>query len=374
VFFSEVVGQEDIKAKLIASVKAGRMPHTQMFYGPDGCGTLPLAIAYAQYIACLNRGEADSCGTCASCQKFVRLIHPDLHFVFPVNTSDKISKDPVSDDYISEWRAFVLTNPYFFANQWYNHIGILNKQGIISRNESESIIRKLNLKSFESEYKILIIWLAEKMNSTSANMLLKLIEEPPEKTIFLMICEDPEQLLVTISSRAQNVKLSGIAGEAMKRALSAKFELKPDELQKISRLANGSYSKALELIESSSENEFHLAKFSELMRLCYSENFLQLNTWVEEMVGLGREKLKSFFEYSLGMVRENFILNLKNPEIIYLNEDEADFSKRFHPFIHGKNVVKICEEMNNASNDIERNANAKIVLFDFSLRLTKIIH
>lgn len=372
-FFSEVVGQEDIKIKLTNSVKAGRMPHTQMFFGPDGSGTLPLAIAYAQYIACLNRSERDSCGICSSCQKFGKIIHPDLHFVFPVNTSDKISRDPVSDDYIAEWRTFVLSNPYFSPNQWYNSIGILNKQGIISKFESESIIRKLNLKSFESEFKILIVWLAEKMNVTSANMLLKLIEEPPEKTIFLLVCEDPEQLLGTIASRAQTIKLSGIDDEAMKIALSFRFDMKPDQLQKIARLANGSYIKALELIESSADNEFNLQKFTELMRFCYSRKFLELNNWVDEMVGLGREKLKSFFEYSLGMVRENFMMNLENPDLIYLNEKETDFSEKFHPFIHGRNVLKISEEMSRASNDIERNANAKIVLFDFALRLTKII-
>jgi DNA polymerase III subunit delta' len=373
VFFSEVVGQEDIKNKLTNSVKAGRMPHTQMFYGPDGSGTLPMAIAYAQYIACLNRGEKDSCGTCSSCMKFSKLIHPDLHFVFPVNTSEKISKEPVSDDYIAEWRTFVLSNPYFYSNQWYNSIGILNKQGLINKFESESIIRKLSLKSFESEYKILIVWLAEKMNITSANMLLKLVEEPPEKTIFLLVCEDPEQLLGTIASRSQTIKLSGIDEEAIKFALSSKFDLEPDQLKKISRLANGSYIKALELIESSADNEFNLQKFTELMRFCYSRKFLELNNWVEEMVGLGREKLKSFFEYSLGMVRENFMMHLNNPDLVYLNEKEADFSEKFHPFIHGKNVLKISEEMNRASNDIERNANAKIVLFDFAMQLTKII-
>jgi DNA polymerase III subunit delta' len=373
VFFSEVVGQDDVKSKLTTSVRAGRMPHTQMFFGPDGSGTLPLAIAYAQYVACLDRGETDSCGTCVSCRKFAKLIHPDLHFVFPVNTSDKISKDPVSDDYIVDWRNFVLSNPYFYSNQWYNNIGILNKQGLIGRNESESVIRKLNLKSFESEYKILIIWLAEKMNATAANMLLKLIEEPPDKTLFLLICEDPEQLLATISSRAQTVKLSGIDDTAMKKALLSRFELTPDELQKIARLASGSYIKALELIESSADNEFHLLKFTELMRFCYSRNFIELNNWVEEMVGLGRERIKNFFEYALVMVRENFIMNLKNPDIIYLNKNEAVFSEKFHPFINGTNVMKISEEINLASNDIERNGNGKIVLFDFSLRLTKII-
>jgi DNA polymerase III subunit delta' len=373
VFFSEVVGQEDIKIKLRASVKAGRMPHTQMFYGPDGSGALPLAIAYAQYIACANRSDSDSCGTCPSCRKFSNLVHPDLHFVFPVNTSEKISKDPVSDDYIAEWRAFVILNPYFRSNRWYDCIGIENKQGLINRKESESIIRKMNLKPFESDYKFLIIWLAEKMNTTSANMLLKLMEEPPEKTFFLLVCEDPEQLLVTISSRAQIVKLPGVDGEAMKQALSKKLNLEANQLQKIVKLANGSLIQAFELIKSSADNEFNLEKFTSLMRLCYSRDFLAINSWVEEMAALGREKLKSFFDYSLHLVRENFLMNLNKPELIYLNEKETGFSQKFHFYIHGGNVVRIYEEMNGASNDIERNANAKILLFDFSLHLVKLI-
>lgn len=372
-FFSQVVGQDDIKIKLISSVKSGRIPHTQLIYGPDGAGSLPLAIAYAQYISCINKGENDSCGKCPSCLKYSKLVHPDLHFAFPVNTSEKVSNDPVSDDYISEWRAFVLQNPYFDANQWYSYIGILNKQGLINKSESESIIRKFGLKSFESEYKILIIWLAEKMNATSANMLLKLIEEPPEKTVFLLVCEDPELLLDTIASRTQKVKLSHIDEKAIKHALTLQYNLKSDELQKIVRLSGGSYLHALELINISVDDEFNLNKFSELMRLCYSRNFLEINSWVEEMSELGREKLKIFFEYAIKMVRENFMMNLKNPELVFLSKPEADFSQNFHPYVNGKNVIRINNEMNKASIDIERNASPKIVLFDMALRLVKLI-
>jgi DNA polymerase III subunit delta' len=374
VLFSEVVGQEEIKIKLISSVKAGRIPHTQLFFGPDGSGTLPLTLAYAQYISCIDRGENDSCGKCSSCQKYNKLVHPDLHFAFPVNTSEKISKDPVSDDYISEWRTFVLQNPYFDANLWYNFIGILNKQGLINRNESELIIRKLSLKSFESDYKILIIWLAEKMNSTSANMLLKLIEEPPEKTLFLLVCEDPGLLLDTITSRTQKIKLSQVSEDSIKTALASRYDLKEDELQKIVRLANGSYSHALELINISADDEFNLIKFSEIMRFSYGRKYLEINDWVDEMADLGREKLKNFFEYALRMIRENFMMNLKNPDLVYLSKREAEFSQKFHPFVNGSNVIGISNELNKASNDIERNASPKIVLFDMSLRLIKLFH
>jgi DNA polymerase-3 subunit delta' len=372
-FFSEVIGQEEVKNKLRSSVLAGRIPHAQLFFGPDGSGSLAMAIAYAQFIGCTDRSATDSCGICASCRKITKLMHPDLHFAFPVNTSKSIDKDPVSDDYIKEWREFVLSNPYFRSNQWYDFIGLENKQGLISKNESELIIRKLNLKSFESDYKFMIIWLPEKMNPTSANMLLKLIEEPPEKTVFLLVSEEPAQLLVTIASRTQPIKLSRIDNESLAEAVSNKFSLNNEQLQNVVRLANGNYIQALEAINSSAENEFNFEYFTSIMRLCYGRSYLEINSWVEEMAGIGREKLKNFFEYSIRLVRENFITNLKNQEIIYMTDKEAEFSKRFHPYINGRNVISIYNEISRASADIERNGYAKLVLFDFSMRIVKLI-
>jgi DNA polymerase-3 subunit delta' len=372
-FFSEVIGQDEVKNKLKSSVLSGRIPHAQLFFGPDGSGTLALAIAYAQYVGCLNRNEHDSCGICSCCRKMAKLMHPDLHFAFPVNTSKNVDKEPVSDDFIKEWREFVLSTPYFNSHQWYDFIGLENKQGLISKNESELIIRKLNLKSFESDYKFMIIWLPEKMNATSANMLLKLLEEPPEKTVFLMVSEDPAQLLVTIASRTQPIKLTGIDDKSMEQALSGKFTLTAEQLQNTVRLANGNFIKALETINTTSENEFNFEYFTSIMRLCYSRNYLEINNWVEEMSGIGREKLKDFFEYSIRLVRENFIMNLKNQDIVYLTDKEAKFSQQFHPFINGRNVIPIYNEISRASADIERNGYAKLVLFDFSLRIVKLI-
>jgi len=300
-------------------------------------------------------------------------MHPDLHFAFPVNTSKSIDKEPVSDDFIKEWRDFVLSNPYFTSSQWYDFIGLENKQGLISKNESQLIIRKLNLKSFESDYKFMIIWLPEKMNATSANMLLKLLEEPPEKTVFLMVSEEPSHLLVTITSRTQPIKLSRIDDESLANAISAKFALNLEQIQNVTRLANGNYIQALEIINSSSESEFNFEYFTSFMRYCYKPSYLDINNWVEEMSGIGREKLKSFFEYAIRLVRENFIMNLKNQEIIYLTDKEAEFSQRFHPYINGRNVISIYNEISRASADIERNGYAKLVLFDFSLRIVRLI-
>jgi DNA polymerase-3 subunit delta' len=372
--FSEVIGQDEVKAKLRASVKTDRIPHAQMFFGPEGSGALPMAIAYAQYISCTNRGEIEACGTCPCCRKYSKLVHPDLHFAFPVNTSEKVTKDPVSDDYINEWRDFVLSTPYFHSNHWYNFIGIENKQGLISKNDSEAIIRKLGFKSFESDYKIMIIWLPEKMHITAANMLLKLIEEPPAKTLFLLVCEEPEKVLVTLSSRAQIIKLSHIDNNTLKEALINKFELDTQQLENVIRIANGNYIQAVEIIESSADNELYFERFTDIMRFCYKPDFLKINDWVEEMAGIGREKLKKFLNYALHLIRENFVLNLGNPKLVYLSSRESEFSRRFHPYINGNNVVKICDEMNHASYDIERNAYIKVVLFDFALRLVKIMH
>jgi DNA polymerase-3 subunit delta' len=369
--FKKVIGQEKVKKQLIASVNQGRIPHAQLFYGPEGSGSLPLAIAYAQYISCTNRGEDDSCGNCPSCHKYEKLAHPDLHFVFPVNTSKEVSKEPVSDDYISLWREQLLANSYFRSNQWYNFIGIENKQGLISKNESELIIRKLNLKSFESDYKILILWLPENMNATSANMLLKLIEEPPEKTVFLLVTEEPNEVLLTISSRTQPVRLNRIDTESIIKELENQYNLNSNEAQSLARLANGNFIAALEQIEQSEENKFNFEKFTSFMRLCYQRNIPEINSWVDEMFSSGRENLKSYFEYSLRLIRENFIMNLKNDELIYLSKSEEEFSKKFYPYINGRNILAIYSEFNSASADIERNANAKIVLFDMALTIVK---
>jgi len=371
--FNKIIGQENVIQQLTKAVNLGRIPHAQLFYGPEGCGSLPLAIAYAQYIACKNKIDGDSCGTCSSCIKFEKLAHPDLHFAFPVNTSKDVNKDPASDDYLDKWREQIHSNPYFISSQWYDFIGIENKQGVISKKESEAIIRKLSLKSFESDYKFLILWLPEKMNATSANMLLKLIEEPPQKTVFLLISEIPEDVLLTISSRTQPVKLSRIESFSLIKALEERFHIGSEEAKNIARLANGNFILALETFKATEENIVNLKNFTSIMRLCYSRDITEINGWVENMSALGREKLKSFFKYALRIIRENFIMNLKNDELIYLSDEEAKFSEKFYPFINGRNIIEISNEFNKASADIERNANAKIVLFDMALKIVKLI-
>ncbi|MBN1952559.1 MAG: DNA polymerase III subunit delta [Bacteroidales bacterium] len=371
-FFSDIFGQQQLKTKLAASVNSGRIPHAQLYSGPEGSGTLALAIAYARYVACIGEKGEDACGACSSCRKFDKLSHPDLHFSFPVNTTRNV-KDPVSDDFIQQWRAFVLENPYFRANAWYNHIGLENKQGLINKKEGEAIVRKLSLKSYESRYKFMIIWLPEKMHVSVSNMLLKLIEEPPPNTVFLLVSEHPEQLLRTISSRTQPVRLEALKAEELKQAIGKKFDLPAPELESLVRLSNGNLITVFETLEHAEENRQNLTRFIDVMRMCWKAEYFEVNDWVEEMSGLGREQLKSFFEYACRLLRENFMMNLKKPELVYQTAAEEDFASKFHKFINERNILDFYEEFNRASADIERNGYAKIILFDLCLRMMKLI-
>ncbi len=371
--FKEVVGHHKIKKKLIHTIKENRISHAQLFLGSEGSGNLALAIAYAQYISCESKQENDSCGVCPSCIKFQKLIHPDLHFVYPVSTSKTVKKDPVSDDYITLWREIIIENPYINHNKWYEIIDIENKQGIISKNESYEILKKLNLKTFESEYKIMIIWLPEKMNASAANKLLKLIEEPPAKTLFLMVSENSEQILPTILSRTQLIKIPKIDNESMRNALCDRLGLLPEKAGDIAHLANGNYFEAQNLISSTEENNDNFDQFTQFMRLSYQRKIIEIVNWVDEISRIGREKQKSFLAYSLRLIRENFMLNIKNKELVYLTNKELEFSENFSQFINQENINQIYEALNRAHSDIEMNAYNKIVFLDLALKIIKLI-
>ena len=373
-FFKNVIGQEEIKKKLIQTVVDDRISHAQLFSGPEGSGSLALALAYAQFISCNDRQENDSCGICPSCNKYLKYIHPDLHFVYPVNKTEEVTKsDPVSDDFIFKWREMLLENPYSTLFQWYDKIGIENKQGIISTKESSEIIRKLNLKTFESDYKVMIIWMPEKMHPTSANKLLKIIEEPFENTVFLLITENPEQIIPTILSRTQILKIPGIEENALFEAFKSKFQLSDEELQDTVRLSEGSYNKAIEFIQRSEETEMNFDRFATIMRLAYIRNFTGIFEWVEQTSALVREKQKNFLIYALRLVRENYQLNMGNMNLVRLSAKEKEFAGKFSAFINHKNASQIAEEFNKACLHIEANAYARIVFFDMALKLVKLI-
>jgi len=371
-FFKEIIGQNATKQRLVHSVKEERVSHAQLFAGPEGSGKLALAIAYAQYVACTNRQENDSCGECPSCKKYRKLIHPDLHFVFPVIKTPKF-KEPVSDNFLEEWRQMIAQNPYFSADQWFDQIGVENAQGLIYAHQSEEIIRKLNLKSYESEYKVMIIWLPEKMHVACANKLLKMIEEPPAKTLFILITENEEDIISTIRSRCQLITIHPIDPVSLEKAISVLPEAEGLDIRNIVHLARGNYAKALELLQPDEQTLFNLERFKELMRFSYGRKFGDLFKWVDQVAGIGREKQKSLLAYFLIILRENFIYNLKNRELSFMSDQEEEFSKRFSPFINERNIVELTEVFETAFGHVGMNGNPRIIFTDVSFKITKLI-
>jgi DNA polymerase-3 subunit delta' len=372
--FVQIPGQKEIKTKLLRSVKEERVSHAQLFAGKEGCGSMALALAYATYISCENRTDTDSCGVCKSCVKYEKLIHPDLHFVFPVIKGKKAT-DPVSDNYIEEWREFIKGSPYFTLNNWMDSIEVGNAQGMIFASEASEIIKKLSLKSFESDFKIMIIWLPEKMHQSTANKLLKMIEEPPEKTLFLLVSEEADKVIPTILSRCQLVKVPSFHKRDIENYLSDKFNIAPEKAADISQVSNGNITRAIELCENEESSVINLEHFKRLMRFSWKRDIISLINWSEEMASTGREAQKNFISFSLRLLRENLMLSLdqfKN-NLVYLTGNEADFSGKFHPSINQENIFPLTEEFNLVYSHIESNGNAKIIFLDLALKVTRLI-
>jgi len=372
--FSQIPGQKDIKKRLLRSVKEERVSHAQLFTGPEGCGSMALALAYARLISCENRMEEDSCGTCKSCVKYEKMIHPDLHFVFPVIKGKKAT-DPVSDNYIEEWRDLVTKSPYFTINSWLNSIDVGNAQGMIFASEASEIIKKLSLKTFESDYKIMVIWLPEKMHQATANKLLKMIEEPPEKTLFLLVSEEPDKIIPTILSRCQLVKVPSFRNQDIEKYLVQHFNISADKAADISRVSNGNINRAIELCENEDSSLENLERFKSLMRFAWKRDIISIIGWSEETAITGREAQKSFISFSLRILRENLMLSLnqlKN-DLVFLTGEEASFSGKFHAFITQANIYQLNEEFNLVYSHIEANGNAKIIFLDLALKVTRLI-
>lgn len=371
-FFKDIVGQSEVKERLIRTAREGLIPHAQLFCGPEGIGKFPLALAYAQYLNCENPEESDSCGKCASCLKYNHLAHPDLHFVFPIIKKAAKKKD-VCDDYISEWREFIKKNSYFNLSQWLEFIDAENSQGLIYAKESEEIIRKLSLRIYEAKYKIMIIWLPEKMHESCANKLLKIIEEPTDNTIFLLVSDAPDNIITTIQSRCQRINIHGIEEKDIKFALESDYNITADDATNVAHLSKGSYLKALETISLNEEHKFFFNLFVQMMRASYARNIKEIKTIGNELSGIGRENQKSYLIYSQRMIREYFISNLRHPEMVYMAQDEANFGTRFAPFINERNITGFMNELALAERHIEQNVNAKMVFFDLCLKITMLI-
>lgn len=366
-YFRDIIGLHDVKRHLVESVQRGFIPHARIFHGPEGVGKLPLAIAYARYLNCSFRGADDACGECPSCHKFDKLAHPDLHFVFPV------VKSKVSDEYLPEWRQFLSEKHYFTLSNWLSCIDAQNAQGLIYARESEEIIRKLNLKVYEAPYKVMIVWLPEKMHESCANKLLKMVEEPPPNTIFLLVSEDRENVLQTIWSRCQPLHIRAIEQEEMVIAIRQTFQLDQAEAVSYARIANGSFTRAIEQITSSGEREYHFDLFKAMMRASVSRNIKAIREVSATLAGIGRERQKSFLLYALQLFREYFVSNLRLPEIVYLNSNERQFGEKFTPFINEANIEEFNEEFALAYRQIEQNGNAKIIFLDLCLKVTVLL-
>ena len=364
--FKDVIGQQTVKEYLVKTAKQDKISHAYLLEGSEGSGALPLAMAFARYLNCLNPSENDSCQTCSSCIKAGKMIHPDIHFVYPV--IKKGSSTPVSDDFIHQWRSFVLSNHYFNALQWFANIADEKKSGVIYVEESYAIIKKLNLKNFEGKYKIMIIWLPERMNDSVANKLLKILEEPPAKTVFLLVSENSEELLPTIVSRTQRIKIPAIDTETITKTLCENYSLSLEDATTAARLSNGNFVKALEYLDSESGKNGFMDDFIFLMRAAFGRKIFDIEKWVGEMSVLSRDILKNFFVYSIGFLRDSFLYNFKHPELVFLSQKENEFISKFSPFITDNNVLQMVKELELAYDHIERNGTTKIILFDLSIK------
>ena len=371
-YFKDIIGQDNVINLLRTAVVEGRVPHAQLICGGEGVGKLSVAIAYARYLCCTHRNGEDACGECPSCKKFDKLVHPDLHFAFPIYKKDS-SKTPRSDDFIDKWRQAVAENPYMNLNQWMDHIGTENQQGLIYASQSEEIIRKLTLKSSEGGYKVMIIWMAEKMNGECSNKLLKMIEEPPTQTLFLLVSENPDLLLPTIQSRVQRLTLRPIEEKTIARALSEKYGLVESDAQQIAHASAGNWLQAMEAIHLGNRYKEYIELFMTLMRKSYARDLKGMRQWADTAASLGREPQKNFLIYCQRMIRESFICNFHRPEINYMNADETNFTSRFAPFVNEKNIFGIMDELSEAQRHIEQNVNAKMVFFDLSLKMIMLL-
>lgn len=377
--FKDILGLAHIKKHLSLSADAGRIPHAQLFVGPEGSGLLPMALAYAQYIIC-NNTKGENNGENATCNlKFGSFSHPDMHFAFPVSNSDKVKSHAVSDHYIQEWRQFMKEQPYGNLFDWYRLIEIEKKQGQIGVDEAQDIVKKLSLKSYEGGYKVMLIWMAERMNNAAANKLLKLIEEPPEKTVFLLLCQDKEQIIQTIKSRCQILHFPPLAEDAIAKALINKGAAHEEAMQ-IAHEANGNYNKALDLLNKDSEDLIFEKWFVQWVRSAFKARgnkavIHELILWSEELAKTGRETQKKFLNFCMSVMRQALLLNYGTDELAYMKIHADGFQlKKFAPFIHENNIIPITEELENALYHIERNGNAKIIFTDLSIKLTRLLH
>jgi DNA polymerase-3 subunit delta' len=370
--FKDIIGQRKAKELLIQLAREKRVPHALMLIGPPGNGKLALALAFAQFLNCRSKTDTDSCGVCGSCVKYRKLIHPDLHFTFPVIKTQTFSK-PTSTDYIVRWREYFLANPYPVFERWNQVIAEENKQGMIYVEEASEIIQKLNKKAYEADYKVSLIWLPETMNPTCANKILKILEEPPANTIFILVTEEEQRLLSTIRSRCQTIRLPKIEEKDLAEALFRHPSLGENDPSVMARIANGNFILAEEMLLEDEVRKYNHRQYTSLMRSGYKRNLAELLDWSDELSSIGRVRQLSFLRYCSQFTRENFMSNFREPALVTMDENEEKFAAKFSPFIQEKNVLLLFAEFEKSLKDIASNGNAKAVFTDMAIKVSKLI-
>ena len=366
--FGDIIGQEEVKQHLIRLLAENKLPHAIMLCGPRGAGKLPLALAFAQMLLCQHPTEDGACGNCSDCHMSALWAHPDLHFTFPVYKA-KSSDHPISDDYLQQWREQISRTPYFDTEDWLEDIGAENQQVVIYVQESDNLQKKLALKSSQGGRKVVIIWLPERMNEQTGNKLLKLIEEPPVGTHFLLVSQEPDLVLGTIQSRVQRINVPALPEQVISQALQERYAMPQDNANLLAHIAQGSYTEALKRMQRDSEQQQFFDLFVQLMRHSYARRIKEMHLWSLAVSELGRERQKRMLEYFQQQLRENFIYNFHQPQMNFLGREEENFSTRFAPFINERNVVGIMNELSDAQRDIAQNVSPRMVFFDLALKM-----
>lgn len=378
--FSSILGHDHLISHLTKTADTGRIPHAQLFVGPEGCGTLAVAIAYAQYILCQNQGSENNSGNAACNLKFETISHPDLHFIFPTVTTEEIKTKPKSIDFISDWRQFVRQNPYGSLFDWYQVLGVQNKQGEIRVTDAQEIVKSLSLKAYEGGYKITIIWMADKMNVDASNKLLKLLEEPADKTVFILISDNEEAIIQTIRSRCQVLNFNALPEKIIEDALVSRENIEARSAKKLAHQAQGDYNKALKLLQENNEEDLFEKWFVDWVRAAFRAKgnaaaIQDLLNWSEQIAGLGREAQKKYLNYCIQLFRQALLLNYQTTALVYVEPKIENFKlENFAPFVNHSNIEAIFTALSDAIYHIERNGNAKLILTDLSIKLTRLIH
>ncbi|RZJ67954.1 MAG: DNA polymerase III subunit delta' [Flavobacterium sp.] len=378
--FSQILAQEHLKSHLVKSAASGRIPHAQLFVGPEGSGTLAMAVAYAQFILCNNSGDENSGGNDACNLKFEHFQHPDLHFVYPTVTTEDVKTKPKSLDFLQEWREFMKTNMYGSLFDWYKMLGVKNKQGEIRVEDAQEIVKALSLKAYEGGYKVMIVWMADKLNIAASNKILKLLEEPEPKTVFILITENEEDILQTIRSRCQMLQFNALPEQVIADALVSRENMVPRDALRMARQAQGNFNKALHLKHEDSEDTPFEEWFVMWVRAAFRAkgNAAAINDliqWSEQIASLGRETQKKFLSFCIDMFRQALLLNYQATPLVYFEPKVDKFKlENFAAFVNDKNINEIFSELSDSIYHIERNGNAKIILTDLSIKLTRLIH